>query len=126
MKFSEDTVSDQKRLARGEHLLAARGHLRVRDHVHHARWRVMILAGGNPAGEVTAIRELMPKAHITAVDKDPLCLEAAITAGVDEVIQCDLTDYSRLGRSVTSAPCEALTRLPRFDIVNLDLCSSAN
>lgn len=126
MKFSGDKISDQKRLARGEQLMAARYWLRLRDGVHHAKWRVMILAGGDPSGEVAAIREVMPKAHITAVDRDPACLEAAINAGVDEVVHVDLSDFEMAGNSSVRNPPQALQALPRFDLVSLDLCSGAN
>ena len=125
LKFDELTISDQKRFVRAEQLLYARSRLRARDRKHHAQWRVLILAGGSPAGEIVAIRELMPKAHITAVDMDPACLSAAIDAGVDEVIQCDLTDYSFDGNRLYK-PTAALRKVPKFDLVSLDLCAGAN
>jgi hypothetical protein len=128
--FDRSKISDQKRLVRGEHLLAARSHLRARDRVHHAKWRVLILAGGSPTGEIKAIRELMPKAHVTAVDKDPVCLEAAIEAGADEIIHCDLTDFhiappfigSKIQRKQVNA---SLLDCERFDLINIDFCCNA-
>lgn len=126
-KFTAETISDQKRLARGEHLLAARSYLRARDFTHNKRWSVLSMAGGSPGGEIGAIRELMPQAHITAVDRDSACLEAAIEAGCDEVVQCDLSEFS-----VERGPYGSTTRkvVPalqgaKFDLLNLDLCSLA-
>ena len=118
-KFSKESITDQKRLVRGEHLLLARRYLRARDEVHHRKWRVLILAGGAPSGEINAIRALMPEAHITAVDRDPLCLEEAISAGVDDVAVCDLEKWAvdlELGPLDRGA----------FDLVNLDLCGLVN
>jgi len=125
LKFAAMHISDQKRLVRGEHLLLARTKLRARDCVHHAPWRVMILAGGAPEGEVKAIRELMPKAHITAVDTDERCLSAAIDAGVDEVIQCDLAQFTKNGTGGLR-PAQALLDKAKFDVVVMDLCTVPN
>src|SRR5687767_16040219 len=94
LKFAATHITDQKRLVRGEQYLLARTILRARDGVHHKKWRILMVAGGSPSGEVTAIRELMPKAFIVAVDNNPQCLAAAIDAGVDDVAQCDLTDWT--------------------------------
>jgi hypothetical protein len=124
VKFDQSKISDQKRLARGQHYELARRYLRIRDGVHHARWRILIMAGGAPHGEVRAIRELMPKAIITAVDNNPTCLEAAIDAGVDEVILADLNDFVPDDRRLR--PTIPLQSAEKFDIVNLDLCASAN
>lgn len=120
--FGVDQITDQKRLVRGEQYLAARTYLRSRDFRHNVAWRVLILAGGAPAGEVDAIRELMPKAHIVAVDRDPACLEAACMAGVDEVIECDL---SELSETTTYGMNPALVDQGKFDILSLDLCALA-
>ena len=128
-KFSGGMISDQKRLVRGEQLLLARSLLRVRDEVHHRNWSVLILAGGNPSGEVHAIRELMPKARIIAVDNNPACLEAAINAGVDDVVECDLADYDRKNTStgwLVKTPATAIAKHGPFDLVCLDLCAGAN
>ena len=84
--FKEDTITDQKRLVRGEQLLRARRSLRVRAQKHHYRWRVMMLPGSKPQEEIDAIRNLMPMAHITAVDKDDAALGRAIDAGVDDIM----------------------------------------
>lgn len=69
----------------------------------------------------------MPRAQITAVDKDARCLDAAIEAGADEVVQCELDDFhvggkngKTLGPSVSLASCE------KFDLMVLDLCSLPN
>lgn len=127
-KFDESTITDQKRLVRGEQLLQARTCLRERDEVHHRRWRVMIMAGGAPAGEIAAIRELMPKAHIVAVDKNRECLLAAAAAGADQVVECDLTEWELIqsGYSQTKKPNRCIAEMDRFDILHLDLCAGAN
>jgi hypothetical protein len=143
IKFTEQRISDQKRLVRGEQLLLARSCLRARDKVHHAKWRVLTMAGGAPKGEITALRELMPKAFLVAVDREPACLDAAIDAGVDEVVLCDLTDwseesyikggidpetgqYSRNLSAVRSRPPLAISKSGPFDLINLDLCGGVN
>jgi hypothetical protein len=126
MKFDVDKISDQKRLARGEQWLLARACLRARDGVHHRQWRVMTLSGEAPGGEFTAIRELMPKAQITAVDLSTAALEKAIEAGADEVICCDLsqtTDSPRSDGQTRNGPASALAGL-RYDVVNLDFCGT--
>src|ERR1700757_3362033 len=87
--MQSEAISDQKRLVRGEHWLRARHFLRARDDVHHAAWRLMIIAGPAPDEEITCIRELMPKAHILAVDIHEANLMAAIDAGADDTIRCD-------------------------------------
>lgn len=84
------------------------------------------MAGGSPEGEVRAIQELMPKAHITAVDRDPRCLEAAINAGVDDVIQCDLADFTGPIAQFGIGPAAPIRNLGRFDVVSLDLCGGVN
>jgi hypothetical protein len=128
--FAASTITDQKRLVRGEQLLYARTRLRVRDGLHHAKWRILIMAGMAPHGEIRAIRELMPKAHIIAVDRDHECVEAAIDAGADDVVQCDLGDLyfepvtpqSTWGPTKLKHPNRQLWEQARFDIVSLDLC----
>ena len=144
VKFNGQKISDQKRLVRGEQLLLARSCLRARDEVHHARWRVLTMAGGSPQGEMTAMRELMPKAYIVAVDRDAACLEAAIEAGADDVVHCDLTDWTQepymkdgwhpeTGKYVYGAipavrtrPPAAISKHAYFDLINLDLCGGVN
>jgi hypothetical protein len=113
VKFGDTHITDQKRLVRGEHLLQARSMLRARDHVHHRPWRIMIIAGHSPKGEVAALRELMPTAQIWAVDKDPQCIEAAVKAGVHKAVCCDLADDTPAALNVV------------FDMINLDFCGSA-
>ena len=124
MKFTASTISDQKRLVRGEQWLFVRRILRARDECHSAKWRVLILAGGAPSGEINAIRELMPRAHIVAIDKDTKCLEAAIDAGADNVIECDLYACERLqhNHSWTHVLPKQLRDIEPFDAIHLDFC----
>lgn len=133
MKFTEKTISDQKRLVRGEHLRFARSILRARDAVHHNKWRVFMMAGGAPGGEIAAIRSLMPKAYIVAGDKDPHCLEAAIECGVDDVVLGDVLVEGRMELktrradgtpSTTVIPPEFIGR-EKYDLFDLDLCGHA-
>jgi hypothetical protein len=126
-KFGERGLTDFKRLARGEHLLLARTKLRARDHVHNAPWKVLMTAGGCPGGEISAIRELMPRAFIVAVDKDELCVRKAEEAGADRSIVCDLSDVvaSIAGGKTTVSP-KCLYEFGRFDLIDLDLCSNVN
>ncbi len=132
-RFDHSKITNSKRLARGEQLLMARTLLRARDEQHNRAWRVMILAGGSPGGEIAAIRELMPKAHITAVDTDRSCLAAAKDAGADEVICCDLADWVTEERTSSWGTRTKSTYLPvamsavePFDIICLDLCGPVN
>jgi hypothetical protein len=135
VSFDTDSISDAKRLVRGEHWLLARTKLRARDESHHKAWRVLTMAGGSPGGEIVAIRELMPKAHITAVDRDSECLTRAIDAGADDVIQCaDVAECQFVpetkgpnGYSVTSSHYLPPAPLQghKWDAVHLDLCCSA-
>lgn len=127
--FSSDKITDGKRLVRGEHWLAVRTFLRQRDRVHNARWRIATLAGGQPAEEIGCLRELMPRAWIVAIDKDEACLEAAIDAGADEVLNVDIFDWQTPptarggGRARAAAFLPApLLQLGKFDAINLDLC----
>lgn len=88
-----------------------------------------MMSGGAPKGEIAAIRELMPKAHITAVDKNQDCVDAAIDAGADEVFLCDLTDWSRVpeGRPGNRLrPVQQLVDAGTFDLMNIDLCAGAS
>lgn len=75
----------------------------------------------------------MPKAHITAVDKDPHCVEVAeyVCAVADhkhgagwETICCDLSEWQY--RHPRKYPTKALMDREAFDIVNLDLCAGPN
>lgn len=71
----------------------------------------------------------MPKANILAVDNDPRCLDAAINAGVDEVVQCDLTDWAQRTDSAQRTyylPADPIARYGQFDLVCMDLCAGVN
>lgn len=129
--FTPETVSDQKRAARGEQLRFARTLLRARDGVHHRAWRVLMTAGGAPSEEINCLRELMFRCEIVAVDRDPECTEAACEAGADVAICCDLFDFllpngqgdqrgARAPRDILRAGGKA-----RFDLIDIDLCRGA-
>lgn len=122
--FDASTTSDQKRLARGEQWLMTRSTLRAWYRTHSSNWRILTLAGGSPAGEINCIRELMPKAHITAVDKDEACVLAAMDAGADDAIQVDLSEFT-VSKHNTKQPNSALIN-KRFHAVHLDLCAGAS
>jgi hypothetical protein len=123
--FDASKVTDQKRFVRGEQMLLARRCLRIRDEIHSAPWRIMIMAGAAPEGEINAIRELMPKAHITAIDNDERCLTAALNCGADEVVHVDLTEWGEYENTFRKKPAAKLGDR-RFDVVCLDLCANVN
>jgi hypothetical protein len=125
--MQSEAISDQKRLVRGEHWLRARHFLRARDDVHHAAWRLMIIAGPAPDEEITCIRELMPKAHILAVDIHEANLMAAIDAGADDTIRCDIGNLVCESSSYSKRffPPPPL-RDQKFDAICLDLTGPAN
>lgn len=110
--FAKDTMTDQKRLVRAEHWIAARRILRARDRVHHRDWSLLVVAGPQPAEEITCIRELMPKARITAVDLDPQYVEAAKAAGADDAFVYDLAECG--------------SAIGPFDVICLDLTGPAD
>lgn len=128
--FEKENISDQKRFVRGEQLLLARSVLRSRDKAHNKPWRVLMLPGRDPREEIDAIRELMPNAHITAVDRDDASLLSAIDFGANEVVCCNLEDFGVMdfgGRCVPrKVPASEIAQLEKFDLLILDLCSNAN
>jgi hypothetical protein len=120
--MKKTSISDQKRLVRGEHWIMARRILRARDFIHHGKWSVLIVAGPSPHEEITCIKELMPTAHITAVDINPSNVEAAKFSGADRALVCDLSNYSRAGfhnHGETKMPPEEINE--SFDVICLDL-----
>lgn len=130
-QFGADQTTDQKRSARGLHLLAARNHLQALHGRHHPRLNVAILAGGAPGAEIAAIRELMRGAKIIAFDQFETCIDAARRAGADESVCCDLTPSveTRVHQSSTVEhvlPCAAVQQRGPFDLFSLDLCSEPN
>lgn len=127
--FTSETITDQKRLARGEHLLAVRTHLRKRDEVHQRPWRVLMLPGQQPDEEIQSIRHMLPRAHIVAFDRDPIALQASLNAGVDQIIQGELEDYVNIEpeRGYTRIfPHRGIYEQPKFDVMLLDLCANAS
>lgn len=86
--------------------------MKRRDNAHFKTWRVLTLAGGEPKEELDLLRELFPTSHVTMVDYEEKCCDAARKAGADEVFCCDLSD----------PPAELLKA--SFDVVNLDLCTN--
>lgn len=118
-----DAPSKAKRKAQTRHWKQARLELRRRDWTHHDEWKILMLAGRAPEGEVAIIRDLMPKAVITAVDRDPVAIEAARAAGVDEVVQCNLAKIHRENyRGAHWFPPPAFLGR-EFDAIHLDFCN---
>lgn len=119
-----ESISDQKRLVRAEQWIFARRFLRSRDCVHHAKWKLLIVAGPCPSEEIGCIKELMPKAHITTIDINEANILAAIAAGSDEVAVHNLSEFDRApainGAGTTQIPSSKLGKIP-FDAVCLDL-----
>ncbi len=125
-KFHQSDISDGKRVARGQHWLFARTQLRARDVIHNARWKVLILAGEAPAGEIGCIRELMPHAHITALDRHTTAIKAARDAGADDVrVVADINVLIKKNESKSSPKVPACYSEigEDFDVIHLDLCS---
>ncbi len=126
--FETETISDQKRLVRGELWLMVRRVLRARDNVHAGSWRLLTVAGPQPAEEITCIRELMPQAHITAVDIDGYRAAQARIAGADTVLTLDLSDYRR--EPFSNGVCVAMPPkklgTDEYDAIWLDLSGPAN
>lgn len=124
-----EAISDQKRFVRGEHWLRARYHLRVRDHVHHGAWELLIIAGPSPAEEINCIRACMHKARITAVDINEQNVMKAIDAGADDAFVCDISNFENLhagnGHYRKTVPPVEL-RDKKFDVICLDLTGPAN
>ena len=123
------SISDQKRLARGEHWKRAQYWLRARDGAHNKAWKVLIVAGPSPAEEINCVRELMPNAHITAVDIERERAEAALDAGADEAMVGDLAELEQQPVGSYGA-FKYIPPLPlrerKFDAVCLDLSGPAN
>lgn len=125
--MKKEAITDQKRLVRGEHWIAARRILRARDHVHHAKWRVLIIAGPSPHEEINCIRELMPKAHITAVDIEEANILAAIDAGADSAELCDVFAFQEFQEGYTKKvlPPVAIGEA-KYDVCCLDMTGHVN
>lgn len=125
-----NVITDQKRVARGEHLRLATKCLRARDGVHNGKWKVLMIAGPEPEGEAVAIRELMPQAHILCVDKEMQYVVRAAEVA-DAILCCDLTpsakyvesSYSDHKYRVLIPNPELWTRRP-FDLIDLDFCGT--
>lgn len=125
-KYGYEQISKDKRLARGEHFRIADECLQIEGYCHPAqkKYRVMVMAGGAPQGEIDAIRTLWPKARITAVDSNPACIEVAKQSGVDEYYVCDLYNYQTLQNNSYGVKKGVVSCLSgkEFDILSLDLC----
>lgn len=128
--FSADKITDRKRYARGEQLRFAKTLLQARDEVHHASWKVLMLAGPEPSGEINSIRSLMPKSVIIAVDINPESVEKARLAGADCAVCCDLSKFevSGTGAGTIKKPCvemqNVISQFGNLDILHLDFCGS--
>lgn len=129
--------SDQKRLVRGENLLLARNILRIRDGVHHKKWNILTTIGPSPNGEITAIREIMPKAFIVGIDSDKQCCDAievgVAKSGFNQIVGMELGEFCN-----TIGECNCLLHKNsqkhfnvdkggrfRCDHINLDLCTNS-
>jgi len=122
------SISDQKRLARGEHWLRVRYWLRARDNMHNHCWSLLMIAGPAPAEEIRCIRELMPAAVITAVDIKRRNAEAALAAGADEAMVGDIGELEQVALKYNAH--KHLPPLPLrdklFDAVCIDLTGPAD
>lgn len=123
--FTEKSITDSKRLVRGEQWLAIRGFLRARDKVHHAAWIVLIIAGPNPQEEIRCIRAIMPRARIVAVDRAAENVVRALAAGADYGECLDLYEM-RESTGGYPRPPSFFDQFGRFDAISLDLTGPAN
>jgi hypothetical protein len=132
--FTNDKITDQKRFARGEHWRCAHMLLQARDKVHHRKWNVMMLSGYAPDGEIQAIKSVMPKASILAVDKEPNAAQQAKLAGANHVICCDLerivietinATYATTAKKPCAEIQEFVSSYGKFDAMHLDFCGVA-
>jgi len=135
MALKKTFISDEKRLVRGEHWIFVRSKLRARDRVHHRAWKILMIAGPSPQEEIACLRELMPSAHITAVDLDQANIEAARTAGADSAICCDISKFIEVDDDNYGPPSRSGSPghwwPPKevgseFDAICLDLTGPAN
>lgn len=106
MSFTEDTVSDAKRLVRADFYLNA-----LRELGGGGVPRFLILAGMAPEGEINCIRCLFPQSTIVACDTDEVAVMAAWDAGADEVHEGDITHIDSVARG------------KYFEVINADFCS---
>jgi hypothetical protein len=124
------SISDQKRVARGDHWRLAQRILRARDHAHRGKWRVLIVAGPQPEEEIKCVRELLPSSTIHAVDIEPEHVALAAAAGADHSIVADLREFSRrpatTGSGLTKVPHDKVSLGNEFDVACLDMTCSAN
>lgn len=127
--FTKDQITDQKRVARAEHWILARGVLRARDSAHRKKWRLMMVAGPKPEEEINCIREVLPSAIIHAVDMDKDHVALALQAGADFSIQSDLRKFSlvasqRYGQQKMTHSDVSLGS--KFDVICLDMTCHAS
>jgi hypothetical protein len=126
--MKKTSISDEKRLVRGKHYELARYALRARDAVHSACWKFLTIAGPSPNEEITCIRELFRDAIITSVDNEEANVLAAINAGTDDPLQCNLFNFQPVPKGalnqVDLRPPQQLDRI--FDVICLDLTGHAS
>ena len=118
-----EVISEQKRFVRAEHWLRARYHLRARDGAHNKAWDVLIVAGPSPREEIVCIRELLPRAIITAIDSNEQNVLAAIDAGANKAFVCDLGRMDKVDGAML--PPMSLRDF-EWDVICLDLTGPAN
>jgi hypothetical protein len=121
-RMKKTSISDEKRLVRGLHYKLARDALRARDGIHSAHWKFLTIAGPSPSEEINCIREVFRGQRdviITSVDIDETNVLAAIDAGADEALQCNLFDFQKIpkGYNLDRRPPEQLNR--GFDVISL-------
>jgi hypothetical protein len=121
--MNPDSISDQKRLVRGEHYKLARGLLRARDEVHQTKWRILTVSGPSPKEEIDCIRALFSHAFIVSVDIEPANTMAALAAGADDAHTGDLMDYTTADYAIRKPP--AFLGNEKFDVLCLDLSGPA-
>jgi hypothetical protein len=113
------------------HYKLARDGLRARDAVHSAPWKFLTIAGPSPSEEINCIREVFfgtKDVIITSVDTNEANILAAINAGTDDPLQCDLFDFQAMPKGaynqIDLRPPQQLDRI--FDVICLDLTGHAD
>jgi hypothetical protein len=116
-------LSDQKRLVRKLHYEHAMRALRARDHAFNKLWHFLTISGPCPAEEIGCIRGFFTQAHITSVDIEQDRVNAAIDAGADDVICCDLSNFQIIhsAHNVEYLPPPQIGTERKYDVICLDL-----
>lgn len=123
--FELDQVTDAKRVVRGEHYKYASKLLNSRTFNWQPEFTCLILPGRSAKEEICCLRTAIPRSKIIAVDRDPVAVEIALAAGVDDAIHGDLFEGPKMrGRGINECSMKLKVNYGRFDLINLDFCGN--